>query len=92
MKYFTSFIVVLSLIFNGCTIESGDKQHNHQREESVSTWDEVLGKQIKLLGHRNWIVVVDAAYPLQSSPGITTVASNEGLFETIEKLIRIINR
>ena len=28
--------------------------------------------QMLLLGHRNWMVITDSAYPLQSSPGITT--------------------
>ncbi len=28
------------------------------------------------LGHRNWVVVVDAAYPLQTSPGIEMVTVN----------------
>jgi hypothetical protein len=30
---------------------------------------------LPLFGHRNWIVVADAAYPTQSSPGIETIVS-----------------
>jgi len=29
-----------------------------------------------LLGHRNWILIVDSAYPLQTSPGVETVETN----------------
>jgi hypothetical protein len=29
-----------------------------------------------LLGHRNWILVVDSAYPLQTAPGIETIETN----------------
>lgn len=34
---------------------------------------------LPLLGHRNWIAVVDAAYPLQVGPGLKTVCVREGL-------------
>jgi D-ribose pyranose/furanose isomerase RbsD len=36
-------------------------------------WKAKLQKEIPLLGHRNWVVVVDSAYPLQIAPGIETV-------------------
>jgi hypothetical protein len=32
-----------------------------------------VGEHLALYGHRNWIVVADAAYPVQSRPGIRTV-------------------
>lgn len=35
-------------------------------------WETRLIKELPLLGHRNWIVVADAAYPVQSSAGIET--------------------
>jgi hypothetical protein len=36
-------------------------------------WREQLLAELPLLGHRNWIAVVDSAYPLQTSPGIKMV-------------------
>ncbi|MBM3879855.1 MAG: hypothetical protein FJ387_09070 [Verrucomicrobia bacterium] len=38
-----------------------------------SAWQAKLQQQLPLLGHRNWIVVVDSAYPLQTAPGIETI-------------------
>ncbi|HEX9792807.1 MAG TPA: RbsD/FucU domain-containing protein, partial [Planctomycetota bacterium] len=35
--------------------------------------EKALAKQLPKLGHRNWIVVADAAYPLQSAAGIKTI-------------------
>lgn len=32
-----------------------------------------LAERLPLLGHRNWIVIADSAYPLQSRPGIETL-------------------
>jgi hypothetical protein len=41
------------------------------------SWKAELKKELPLLGHRNWIVVADSAYPLQTSPGIETITANE---------------
>ena len=34
---------------------------------------DILSKKLPVLGHRNWVVIADMAYPAQSSPGIETV-------------------
>ena len=36
-------------------------------------WKETLQSSLPLLGHRNWIVIADSAYPLQVSPGVKTI-------------------
>jgi D-ribose pyranose/furanose isomerase RbsD len=36
-------------------------------------WKETLKAALPLLGHRNWIVVADSAYPRQVSPGVQTI-------------------
>lgn len=38
-------------------------------------WRATLEERLPLLGHRNWIVVADSAYPWPASPGIETVAT-----------------
>jgi D-ribose pyranose/furanose isomerase RbsD len=38
-------------------------------------WKKKLRQELPLLGHRNWIVVVDAAYPWQVAPGIETICA-----------------
>ena len=38
--------------------------------EELKTWQEVLEEDLHLLGHRNWILVVDKAFPEQSSAGM----------------------
>ncbi|MDP4289557.1 MAG: hypothetical protein Q8908_00595, partial [Bacteroidota bacterium] len=43
----------------------------------AQNWKQTLHEKLPLLGHRNWIVVVDAAYPSQTSPGITTILCDE---------------
>ena len=41
----------------------------------IAKWDKTLDERLPLFGHRNWIVVADAAYPVQASPGIETIVS-----------------
>lgn len=38
-----------------------------------TNWQTKLKQQLPLLGHRNWILIVDSAYPLQVSPGVETI-------------------
>lgn len=46
-------------------------------------WRTVLQQKMPLLGHRNWIVITDMAYPLQTKPGITTLFANEPYQEVL---------
>jgi L-fucose mutarotase/ribose pyranase (RbsD/FucU family) len=38
-----------------------------------ASWQDELVIELPRLGHRNFIVIADSAYPLQSSPGIRTI-------------------
>ena len=44
-------------------------------------WRATLDERLPLLGHRNWIVVADSAYPWQASAGIETVATGSDHIE-----------
>src|SRR5579863_7517543 len=39
-------------------------------------WQQKVTDELPLMGHRNWIVVVDSAYPLQTSSGVETVETS----------------
>lgn len=41
-----------------------------------TNWEQKVNEELPLMGHRNWIVVVDSAYPLQTSPGVETVETS----------------
>lgn len=41
-----------------------------------SDWRQKVRDELPLMGHRNWIVIVDSAYPLQTSSGIETVETD----------------
>ena len=56
-----------------------------------SAWTETLAGYLPALGHRNWIVVADSAFPLQTSPGIETIASGEDHFAVLEKVLKAVD-
>ncbi len=58
--------------------------------EPARDWRANLRERLPLYGHRNWIVVADAAYPAQTSPGIETVVTAAGQIEAIEEVLAAI--
>jgi len=63
---------------------------NAQRP-AQSEWRAKLAESLPLLGHRNWILVVDSAYPLQSSLGVETVETNASQLEVVRTVIHEID-
>lgn len=57
------------------------------RADSKVLWQAKLESALPLLGHRNWILIVDSAYPLQTSPGIETVETNADQTEVIRAVM-----
>jgi D-ribose pyranose/furanose isomerase RbsD len=57
-----------------------------------NSWKEELNKLIPLLGHRNWIIVTDMAYPLQTQSGIQTIYTGEDFFPVLENVFRKIEK
>jgi hypothetical protein len=59
---------------------------------SGSGWKAKVVESMPLLGHRNWILVVDSAYPLQVSPGLETVETNAGQIEVTQYVLEAIGK
>jgi len=55
------------------------------------SWHERLSDAMPLLGHRNWILVVDSAYPLQISPGIETIETDASQMEVLRAVMSAID-
>jgi len=55
------------------------------------TWTDKLAGYLPALGHRNWIVVADSAFPLQISPGIETIATGEDHFAVLAKVLEAVD-
>jgi D-ribose pyranose/furanose isomerase RbsD len=53
----------------------------------ATDWRVRLNQQLQLMGHRNWIAVVDSAYPLQTSPGIETIETNDDQLRVVQTVL-----
>jgi D-ribose pyranose/furanose isomerase RbsD len=60
--------------------------------EEIKTWQEVLEEDLHLLGHRNWILVVDKAFPEQSSPGMKYIYVEQDLLPTLEHVLGALDK
>jgi hypothetical protein len=56
-----------------------------------SGWKARVSEAMPLLGHRNWILVVDSAYPLQTSPGVETIETNSDQLNVVRFVLDAIN-
>src|SRR5436190_16811298 len=55
-------------------------------------WRQKLEKELPLLGHRNWIVVADSAYPWQTSPGIETIYTDDDQLEVVKAVLKTLEK
>jgi hypothetical protein len=81
-------MILLVAAFAAC--ESEDKRED--KKEPSASWMAALESSLPALGHRNWIVVADSAFPLQISPGIETIVTNEDHFAVLEKVLKAVDR
>ena len=57
-----------------------------------ATVQEIVSAKLPALGHRNWIVIADSAYPLQTAAGIETIAINEGQLSAVKQVLAVLAR
>jgi hypothetical protein len=55
-------------------------------------WDMRLDDVLPLLGHRNWIVIADSAYPLQSREGIETVMADSDQVRVLRHVLTVLDK
>jgi len=60
-------------------------------QQSTTEWQTKLAQVLPLLGHRNWIMIVDSAYPLQSSAGVETIETNTDQMQVIRQVLGAID-
>jgi len=60
----------------------------NEKEKSSAAWKATVSEQLPLMGHRNWILVVDKAFPAQTAVGIEVVNSGESLLSVLEYVLK----
>lgn len=60
-------------------------------QEKPLQWENQFRDLLPLLGHRNWILVVDMAYPLQSHPAVQTIYTGEDQLTVVKKVLNALD-
>jgi hypothetical protein len=74
---------VLVLVLAGC---------QSQPVRPDVAWRQTLERELPVLGHRNWIVIADSAYPAQTSPGVETIYTGSTQLETVKAVLAALDR
>jgi len=77
----------LSLLLLGLSAMSCKTAKEAAPAPRAEGWEAKFIAGLPALGHRNWIVIADAAFPLQISPGMEVVVSNEDHFAVLDKVL-----
>lgn len=54
---------------------------------TAQSWQSRLTEELPLMGHRNWILIVDSAYPEQVGPGIETIETNADQIDVVRAVL-----
>ena len=84
-KYFYNnriWILILPLVF-WCSCQSNIPS-SEKMVANNNDWKLVLQKELPLLGHRNWILVVDKAFPSLNAPGMEVIYADDDLLNVLK--------
>jgi len=88
-KLLTVLLFTTSVILSGC--QEPASKTNGDVANKDQNWKEQLNQKLPMLGHRNWILVVDKAFPEQNAPGMEYIYVNEGLLPVLKQVLTQIN-
>ena len=74
--------VLLLTVFSTLSCLAGEPQ----------AWREQLQQRLPAYGHRNWICIVDAAYPAQVSPGVETIVTGADQLTVVREVLAAIKK
>lgn len=57
---------------------------------NAQSWQSRVKDELPIMGHRNWILVVDSAYPAQVGAGIETIETNAEQLEVVRTVLAAI--
>jgi len=88
IKILVVAVVALLTTFSCNTSANKDKQEIATTEN----WKESFNKTLPLLGHRNWILIVDKAFPVQNAAGMEYIYTDENLLPVLEYVLGQVNK
>lgn len=78
---------ISSMVSGGNVLANHPAANRPAADRITNDWRSHLTEELLLLGHRNWIAIVDSAYPLQTSSGIETIETNADQLDVVETVL-----
>jgi hypothetical protein len=75
-----------------CILFASNARGGARSTPSTADWRSQLTQELPLLGHRNWIAVVDSAYPLQTSAGIETIETDADQLDVVRTVLDALSK
>jgi D-ribose pyranose/furanose isomerase RbsD len=87
-KYVAFFVLLVCIILSILSCKSTPFE---SKPADSKEWQKALQSKLAAFGHRNWILIVDEAFPMQNGSGITYINSNEKLIPVLSYTLAEIN-
>src|ERR1700712_1584222 len=81
--------VVFSVFLSLCCLFALSAPVSGPEKTDVSA---LIQSRLPGLGHRNWIVVADSAYPMQISAGVETIVVNEDQLTVVKEVLNALGK
>jgi hypothetical protein len=78
--------IIFLLLASGITFFSCRQYQAQDVEKSmtVKSWQQKLDSELPMLGHRNWILIVDKAFPALNAPGMEVIYADDNLLNVLK--------
>jgi L-fucose mutarotase/ribose pyranase (RbsD/FucU family) len=70
-----------------CGERPEEDEMTDSKPSATPEWEFRLNALLPLYGHRNWVVIADAAYPAQSKPGIETIVADADQMDVVRHVL-----
>ena len=84
------FALLLSAV--ACTRPSPVSEKPKKDSVNENDWKFRFDQVLPLLGHRNWIIVADKAFPEQNAAGMEYINTNEKLLPVLQYVLQQVNQ
>ena len=84
-------LIPLFFVVSVLGVAAVSAQTSGKKSPAAAPWETRLLEELPALGHRNWIVVADSAYPAQISPGMEIVVSGEDHLVVLDKVLKALD-
>ncbi len=78
-RLFLCTLALTAMFIGGCRSSAGP-------DASIS-WTATIHRDLPLYGDRNWIAIVDSAYPDQSRAGVTTIVTHQSMYKVLKYVL-----